>query len=58
MEDKVICCCHNVKLSDIENNIKDGVKTFEELQEKTNIGTDCPPCKDSSEKLFNSLLIK
>ena len=47
---------HNVKLTGIKENISNVVKTFEELQEKTKVGTDCSPCKEASEKLFNELL--
>jgi len=56
MQDKVLCECHNVTLNDMKKHIKEGVKTFEELQEKTNISTDCPPCKEENEKLFKKLL--
>lgn len=56
MEDKVLCCCNNVTLNDVKEEIKNGVKTFEELQVKTGIGTDCPPCKEENEKLFKTLL--
>ncbi len=58
MEEKVLCCCHNVTLKDVENQIKNGVKTFKELQDNTGIGTDCPPCATDSEKLFTEMLKK
>lgn len=56
MEDKVLCCCHNVTLSQVKKQISDGVTTFEELQKKTNIGTDCPPCKEENMELFKQLI--
>lgn len=56
MEKDVLCCCHNVTLEDVKKNIKSGVKTFDELQEITKIGTDCPPCKESNEILFSKLI--
>jgi len=56
MEDKVLCCCHNVTVNDVKKHISQGVKTFSVLQEKTGIGTDCPPCKENNEKLFNTLI--
>lgn len=58
MEDKVLCCCHNVTLKDVKKKISDGINTFSELQEMTGIGTDCPPCKEDNEKLFNTLIAK
>lgn len=56
MENKVICECFNVSTNDIKNAIKSGIKTFKDLQDKTNIGTECPPCTENSEKIFIELL--
>lgn len=56
MENKVLCECHNVTLEDVKEQIKLGVNSFEELQRKTNIGTDCPPCSENNSKLFKNLL--
>ncbi len=56
MENKVLCCCHNVTLEDVKKHISEGVSTFDELQEKTKIGTDCPPCKEENLEIFKTLL--
>ena len=56
MEEEVLCCCHNVTLKDVKKQIDLGVNSFKQLQEVTKIGTDCPPCTESNEKLFNELL--
>lgn len=56
MEDKLLCCCHNVTVEDVKKQISEGVSTFSQLQEKTSIGTDCPPCKEKNEVVFNTLL--
>lgn len=56
MEKEVLCCCHDVTLEDVKNQIKLGVNSFNNLQEITKIGTDCPPCKEKNEKLFKILL--
>jgi bacterioferritin-associated ferredoxin len=56
MEKEVLCCCHDVTLEDVKNQIKLGVNDFDKLQEVTKIGTDCPPCKEKNEKLFKVLL--
>ncbi len=56
MEEKVLCCCHNVTLKDVKAAISNGVQTFEELQEATQIGTDCPPCTENSKRVFTELI--
>ena len=56
MENKQVCCCHNVTVNDIKKQINEGVRDFETLQEKTKIGTDCPPCKEENAILFKKLL--
>ena len=58
MEKEVLCGCHNVTLEDVKNRIKLGVRNFNDLQEKTKIGTDCLPCREKNEKLFEELLKK
>lgn len=55
MTSNIVCGCHNVTLEDVKKEIKNGVTTFEALQEKTKIGTDCAPCREQTEKLFNHL---
>jgi len=55
MEKEVLCCCHNVTLDDIKEQINIGVDSFDKLQEATKIGIDCPPCKEDNEKLFEIL---
>lgn len=58
MEKEVLCCCHDVTLEDVKKQIENGVSNFSELQEITKIGTDCPPCKEKNEALFNTLVNK
>ena len=55
---EVLCGCHGVTKQDVQNAIKNGVKTFEELQKLTAIGTDCPPCTESSKEYFQQQLVK
>ena len=43
-------------LNDVKQKIKEGVTSFQELQELTKLGTDCPPCKDQNEELFKQLI--
>lgn len=49
----IICECKEVTDQDIEDQVKRGVTTYEELQEKTDIGTVCGKCKDKTLELLN-----
>ena len=53
VEAKVICHCQNVTDRDIEKFVIDGGKTFEELQEKTKLGTVCGGCVDKAKELLH-----
>jgi len=53
---QVICVCNNITDMDIENFIKAGGKTFEELQEKTKLGKVCGGCKEKAKELFEDYL--
>ncbi|GAA0076307.1 hypothetical protein UT300005_06850 [Clostridium sp. CTA-5] len=57
-KDDVICTCFNVTLKDVEDAIKNGAKSFEEVQEATNIGTGCGACLENAEEIVNNLLSK
>ncbi|MEA1912169.1 MAG: (2Fe-2S)-binding protein, partial [Spirochaetota bacterium] len=45
--------CKEVTDQDIEDQVKRGVSTYEELQEKTEIGTVCGKCKDRTLELLH-----
>lgn len=49
----IICDCKEVTDQDIEEQVKRGVSTYEELQEKTEIGTVCGNCKDKTLELLH-----
>ena len=53
---KVICVCNNITDIDIENFIKEGGNTFEELQEKTKLGKVCGGCLDKAKELFEDYM--
>lgn len=57
-EDKVVCGCHNVTEKDIKNAIKDGAKSFEEVQAVTKVGTGCGRCVEGNKDLVNELIIR
>ncbi|MCC8069981.1 MAG: (2Fe-2S)-binding protein [Ruminococcus sp.] len=57
-KDTVICNCYGVTTEDIENAIKNGATSFEEVQEITGVGTGCGACISTAESLVNELLRK
>jgi bacterioferritin-associated ferredoxin len=53
---QVICGCMNVKVKDLKDAIKNGAKTFEQVQSATKVGTGCTGCVDSVKLLVDELL--
>jgi nitrogen fixation NifU-like protein len=49
----IVCQCLNVTDKDIENAVKDGCKSYEELQQRTKIGTACGQCKERAIELLH-----
>ncbi|WP_234117105.1 (2Fe-2S)-binding protein [Clostridium hydrogenum] len=59
MEDsKVVCGCHKVTEDDLKNEVKNGAKSFEEVQAVTKVGTGCGHCLENNKELVNELIIK
>lgn len=54
--DDVVCGCMNVTVQNIKDAIKNGAKSFEEVQEATNAGTGCGNCVESVKELVDKLL--
>ena len=50
---EVVCTCLNVTDKDVELAVRGGVKTWEQLQEATKIGTSCGNCKGKAEALLH-----
>lgn len=55
---KVVCECFKVTEQDLEQAIKNGAKSFEDVQAITKVGTGCGKCTDSVKTLVNDLLLK
>ncbi len=53
---KIVCQCMNVTDKDIENAVKEGVRTYQDLQYKTKIGTVCGKCKEETELLLHQYI--
>ena len=56
-DDKVVCGCYKVTEQDLNNAIKNGAKSFEEVQAITKVGTGCGRCVESNKVLVNKLII-
>lgn len=55
---KVVCGCFNVTEQDLKKAIKNGAKSFEEVQAATKIGTGCGKCAAGNKALVNKLIMK
>jgi len=49
----IVCQCMNVTDIDIENAVKNGARTYADLQNMTKAGTVCGQCKKESEELIH-----
>ena len=52
-EATTICQCMNVTDKDIEAAVKDGARTYEDIQNRTKAGTVCGQCKSETESLLH-----
>ena len=57
-ENQVVCGCFKVTVQDLANAIKNGAKSFEEVQAITKVGTGCGNCVESNKVLVAQLLAK
>ncbi len=57
-ENPVVCGCFKVTVQDLVNAIKNGAKSFEEVQAATKVGTGCGNCVESNKALVNELLLR
>ena len=58
MEDsKVVCGCYKVTEQDLKNAVKNGAKSFEEVQAITKVGTGCGRCVEGNKKLVDKLIL-
>lgn len=53
---KEACHCKNITYGMIEDAVKQGAKTYEEVQEKTRFGTGCGKCRDFIRCLVRDIL--
>ncbi len=55
-ETRIVCECMGVTEADIEEAVKQGDTTFEQLQNRTKIGTGCGECIENVRKLMHHYL--
>ncbi|KZL90386.1 (2Fe-2S)-binding protein [Clostridium magnum] len=57
-EDKVVCGCYKVTVQDLKNAVKNGAKSFEDVQAVTKVGAGCGHCVEGNRELVNELIIR
>ena len=50
----IVCACNGTTAAQIEKAVKEGARTFEEVQEKLRVGVQCVKCKDLVKLLIDS----
>ncbi|MBN7574120.1 MULTISPECIES: (2Fe-2S)-binding protein [Clostridium] len=57
-ENQIVCGCFKVTVQDLANAIKNGARSFEEVQAITKVGTGCGHCVASNKELVKQLLAR
>ncbi|MBO5146216.1 MAG: (2Fe-2S)-binding protein [Lachnospiraceae bacterium] len=55
-DNEVVCVCFQVTVGDIKKAIANGARTFEEIQNETQLGTGCGGCLGAAQELVSALL--
>ena len=50
----IVCACNGTTAAQIEKAVKEGARTFEEVQEKLRVGVQSVKCKDLVKRLIDS----
>ena len=53
--EKTICSCFGITAGEIEDAVKNGATTFEEVQDATNAGAGCGACISEVTELIEEL---
>jgi bacterioferritin-associated ferredoxin len=51
---QIICTCNGVSAGQIEKAVKEGARTFEEVQNVLHIGVQCIKCRELASLLIES----
>lgn len=54
--EKKVCHCKNVTNGDIKTAVENGARTFEELQEQTNVARGCKRCADAAKRVMEDFI--
>ena len=54
--EKTACHCKNITYGMIEDAIKNGAKSYEDVEKKLRFGTGCGKCKEFIQYLITDLL--
>ena len=54
--EKTACHCKNITYGMIEDAIKNGAKSYEDVEKKLRFGTGCGKCKEFIQYLIRNLL--
>ncbi|MCI7812455.1 MAG: (2Fe-2S)-binding protein [Lachnospiraceae bacterium] len=55
-KEEIICSCNGVTLQEIEEAVKMGDRTFEDVQSRLRIGKQCIKCKDLASLYIESFV--
>ncbi|MCW2279172.1 (2Fe-2S)-binding protein [Heliophilum fasciatum] len=53
---EVVCPCMGITYNDLKNAVENGAKSFEEVQEVTEVSTVCDQCEDDVKSIVTQLL--
>lgn len=53
---KTVCHCFDVTIGDMAEAVENGAKTFEEIQDATNVSQGCGACEDYARNVAKELL--
>ncbi len=56
--DDIICACMGVTREAIEEAVKDGATTYDEVQDKTDAGLGCGGCEEEVQEVIDEALAK
>lgn len=54
--DEIVCYCNDITRGMIEDSIRSGAKTLEEVQEATSAGTVCGGCLDDIQSIIDEIV--
>ena len=52
----ILCLCLNVSLGDVEQAVRQGARTFQEVQQLTRCGRSCGMCSQTIQQVLERLL--